>query len=382
MVVQLGIDVLGKDEFARLEGRAVGLLTNLSATTSALTPTDWIMREVSRVLGTFALGAIFTPEHGLGAAVADGEKIDSQTDAPIPIYSLYGGSLRPTKDMLDGLDVVVVDIQDIGVRYYTYLWTVSHLMEACGEYGVRVLILDRPNPLGDRVAGPLLEPECASLVGRYPVPVQHGMTLGELAQMINARWSPHPCELDVVPCEGWRRELRWPETGLHFVPPSPNMPRVVTALHYPGACLIEGTNLSEGRGTALPFEIVGAPYVRERLQYEREAWPAVILRPHQFRPSTSKHAGTICYGVHVHIQAVAQYDPLETWLSLITTFARHDEFEWLPPMNGLYHFDRLIGSKAVRQQIEAGSTIEAITQSWADVETEFREQRQPYLLYD
>jgi uncharacterized protein YbbC (DUF1343 family) len=276
--------------------------------------------------------------------------------------------------MLADINLMVCDIQDIGVRYYTFLWTLTHILEACGEQGVPVLILDRPNPLGDYIDGGGLEPELASLVGRFPIPIQHGMTIGELALMVNDLWNPTPAEVEIMRCDGWNREgCRWP-----FVPPSPNMPHLSTALHYPGACLVEGTQLSEGRGTALPFEIVGAPFIDGfTLAEALNSLPRAVARPHAFQPTASKFAGEICSGVQIHM--LEGFRPLEVWLRVLHTI-RHlypDQFEWIP-----YHFDRLIGDTTTRQQIEDGVSVEDIVAGWQDFHQAFREQRAPYLLYE
>src|SRR5664279_4071464 len=261
MTVKTGLDILAADEFKRLAGKRIGLFTNPSAVDASLNSALSLFKAAA-ANGQIRLEALFAPEHGIDAAAADGVEIASSSERNLPIYSLYGETQRPTVEMLDRIDLIVCDIQDIGVRYYTFLWTLTHILEAAGERGVEVLILDRPNPLGGVVVeGSPLDPALSSLVGRCSLPIRHGMTLGELAQWFNARWNPTPAVLDVIPCEGWTRSMLWEATGLTFVPPSPNMPHPATIWQYPGACLIEGTNLSEGRGTALPFEIVGAPFI-------------------------------------------------------------------------------------------------------------------------
>jgi len=366
--VKLGIDQLVANDFAPLKGLRVGLFTNLSAVDSRLIPTY----DLFRLSDAVQLVALFSPEHGLAGAAADGVQVASGIDikSGVPIYSLYGESYRPTPAMLADVDIIVCDIQDIGVRYYTFLWTITHILEACGEYGVRVMLLDRPNPLGNHMDGSGLEPEQASLVGRYPIPIQHGMTLGELVSMINALWNPTPAELTIIPYEG---EPTWKL----FVPPSPNMPHLVTAQHYPGACLIEGTTLSEGRGTALPFEIVGAPGLDSwelATQLNALDLPGVRFRPHQFQPTASKHTGQLCGGVQVHILDAQVYRPLLVWLHVIRQMRPY--FEWLP------HFDRLIGDTSTRQKLDAGISVDEITSEWVIFLDKFDAKRQPYLLYE
>jgi uncharacterized protein YbbC (DUF1343 family) len=397
MPVSTGFDVLRWAGYRALRGRRVALFTNHSA----------IDRRLRSAHGGFArdlrddLVALFSPEHGLSGAAPAGEPIGACTDplTSLPVHSLYGDTWRPTDAMLDGLDIIVCDIQDIGVRYYTYVWTVSHILEAAGARGVAVLILDRPNPLGgSSVVGPLLDPALSSLVGRHPVPVCPGMTLGELALMIDAEWNPTSAGAEVIPCVGWRRRQIWEQTELPWVAPSPNMPHLSTLAHYPGACLVEGTTVSEGRGTALPFEIVGAPWIGgDRLADHLNAQPwagrrGAAFRAHAFRPTASKWAGEVCQGVQVYIADRAAWRPLEVWLGVIAAIHRlHAESNlWRPePLGGgAHHFDRLIGSTAIRPQLaEAarqdaiGDWLDALAAAWREAEEAFRQARAPYLLY-
>lgn len=402
MIVLTGLDRLIRDEFAPLAGRRVGLLTNPSAVDRSLRSAYRRFAEASNI----TLAALFGPEHGFAGMAADGAPVEDAVDprTGVPLYSLYGANMRPNGAMLRDLDVLVIDLQDIGVRYYTYVWTATHVLEAAGEHGVPVVILDRPNPLGGEVVGgPLLEKAYSSLVGRFPVPIRHGLTLGELAQMANALWNPTPAEVEVITCEGWRRAMTGDETGLPWVPPSPAMPQLATLWHYPGACLVEGTNLSEGRGTALPFEIAGAPWIDPEALVDHlrgETWGAAFgagFRPHTFQPVDSKWAGQACQGVQVHILDRARWRPLEAWLGvLITIRARYPErFEWLPSYaadaeGAVYHFDRLIGGAWMRKEIEAGvragqgagTILGRFAAEWLDDAHAFELQRQPYLLYE
>lgn len=399
MAVLTGLEVLIDDDFALLSGQRVGLMTNPSAIDRQLTSTYRLFASAPNV----NLAAFFAPEHGFAGAAPDAEQIATATDprTGLPVFSLYGDTYRPTAAMLQAIDVLVCDIQDIGVRYYTYPWTVSHILEAAGEHGVRVVILDRPNPLGGAaIEGPVLGPEMASFVGRFPVPVRHGLTLGELAGMVNATWNATPADLTVVPCAGWRRAMAWDDTGLPWVAPSPNVPTLNTLRHYPGACLVEGTELSEGRGTALPFEIVGAPWIDPLALADRlngEAWAAAMgarFRPHTFQPFHSKWAGQVCHGVQVHITDPARWRPIHVWLGVIVTLraAYPEHFAWLPdhPDTGVQHFDRLIGSPDVRRQIEAGvaanepvgAILARLAEPWADDCRAFAEARRPFLRYE
>ena len=390
MSVQSGLDVLVAEDFARLAGRRVGLLTNPSAVDRTL------VSAYRRLTGAPQVDAraLFGPEHGIAGAAAEGAHVGSGADprTGLPVHSLYGKTLRPTSAMLDGLDVLVCDIQDIGVRFYTYTWTVSHVLEAAGEHGVAVLLLDRPNPLGGvRIEGPLLEGSQASFVGRFGVPVRHGMTLGELAGMINALWNPTPAELEIVPCDGWQRDMTWTETCLPWVPPSPNMPQLATLQHYPGSCLLEGTNLSEGRGTALPFEVVGAPWIDGEALVDAlygaglERMGAGFLS-HTFKPSASKWRGRLCQGVQVHVTDTERWRAIPVWLGVIATVRAlyPRQFKWKTS-----HFDRLAGTTWMRRQIEQDVaanrspdvTIATLDSEWHADCGAFDIQRQPYLLY-
>jgi uncharacterized protein YbbC (DUF1343 family) len=384
--MRLGIDRLVDEQFAPLHGKRVGLFTNLSTVNRDLITTYDILRNAPQV----ELAALFGPEHGFAVTAADGVAVGTVTDnrTGVPIYSLYGETYQPTEGMLTNIDVMVCDIQDIGVRYYTYLWSLTYLLEACGAHGVAVLILDRPNPLGGTVDGGPLDSSLSSMVGRYSIPIQHGMTVGELALMINARWNTTSADVTVVPCDGWQRRQRWDQLQQPFIPPSPNMPHFVTALHYPGSCLIEGTTLSEGRGTPLPFEVVGAPFI--------DGWdlaaslnvlemPGVRFRQHQFQPTASKYMGKLCHGIQAYITNVELYRPLSVWLTVIRTVQQlyPNEFAWLPPhiSNGIQHFDRLIGSAEVRTRLDRREPVETIIADWPTFHQQFTADASPYYLY-
>lgn len=380
-----GLDVLRARDFADLQGRRVGLLTNPSAVTRDLISAYRVFTGGRAV----DLRALYSPEHGIAAVAADGAHVASSIDerTGIPIHSLYGPSLRPSADMLADIDVLVCDIQDIGVRYYTFAWTVSIAMEAAGAAGIDVLILDRPNPLGAAIDGTPGSDEFASLVGLQPVPVQHGLTLGELMQLVNQRWNPAPAALRVIACQNYARGEAWAETGLPFVPPSPAMPQLGTVRQYPGACLLEGTNLSEGRGSALPFEICGAPFIDgEALADHLNALnlAGVRYRPHAFRPTSSKYTGETCFGVQAHITG-ADYRPLAAWVAVIQSI-RHlypGEFEWLPPYaeSSVRPFDRLARGEALRAQIEANTPLDVLTEAWDAIAAEWQDFRREALLY-
>jgi uncharacterized protein YbbC (DUF1343 family) len=374
---QAGIDVLSGQGFASIRGKRIGLLTNPAAVDARYTSTYHLLASAPGV----SIAALFGPEHGFSGSAAAGQHIvdgrDPRTGAPV--YSLYGETLHPTATMLDGLELMVCDLPDIGVRYYTYLWTLFYLLQGAGAAGLPVLLLDRPNPLGRVVRGPLIEPSLYSIVGAAPVPICHGMSIGELAMMLNAQWNPHPADLTIIRCTGY--DPADPPTDLRWAAPSPNMPHPLTARHYPGSCLVEGTNLSEGRGTALPFEIVGAPWVEgELLASALNEWalPGVRFRPIQFQPSASKWAGETCGGVQAHLTDAVIYDPLLAWLMVIVTIRRlyPAQYAW-----DTAHFDRLIGSATVREQIETEAEVGAICAGWQAAEAGFEQSREPYLLY-
>ena len=390
MPIKIGLEKLREDHFALLKGKRVGLMTNPSAVDNQLVSSYEIFSQSDEI----NLTTLFGPEHGMAASAPDATSVANAIDTRtgLPIYSLYGDTYRPTRDMLDNLNVIVCDIQDVGVRFYTYIWTISYILEACGEYGKEVMILDRPNPIGDTVSGGTLDADLSSFVGRFDMPIRHGMTVGELAQMMNQLWNPTPCQLSIVPCEGWNRTMRWNEIGRDFIQSSPSMPHFITALHYPGSCLLEGTTLSEGRGTSLPFQIVGSPYIdgdslAEQLNAKHIA--GLRFRPHAFLPTFSKYAGETCYGVQIHITDLEQFDPILAWLTTIIEIKASypEQFSWLPPHQTDYergaqwHFDRLIGQSKYRQMIDNGASVDEVVQSWSEYGDDFRNIRRPYLIY-
>lgn len=382
--MRYGVDRLISSNFKELANRRVGLFTTLNTVRGDLTPTYEVFRTSDRV----DLRALFGPEHGLSGTVAEGVSVDSMVDtrSGLPVYSLYGANQQPTEKMLTDIDVLVCDIQDIGVRYYTFLWTVTHILEACGQHNTDVMILDRPNPCGAGISGAGLSPALQSLVGRFAIPVQHGMTIGEVSQLVNDVWNPFPVNLEIIACEDWERAMQWPEIGQSFVPPSPNMPRYETVLQYAGSCLIEGTTLSEGRGTPLPFEIVGAPYIDHFVlasAINAASIPGAIARPYLFQPSSGKYRGETCSGIQLHITDVSTFQPIESWLTILSIIRRiyPDDFQWLPPHKEIHHFDRLIGDTTTRQLIDEGASVEQMCVDWHDFQDQFRQLRAPFLIY-
>lgn len=379
MTVQLGIDMLLNERIGLIAGRRVGLISNASGVTRDLTSDVDALLHAPGV----ELVALFGPEHGFHAAAADAAAVASATDVRtgLPVYSLYGEVHKPMAETLAGIEVLVFDIQSVGVRFYTYITTLLYAMQAAAEHGVDVIVCDRPNPIGGEIVeGPLLRPGFESFVGPGPLPIRHGMTVGELARLYNAAWGVD-CDLTVVPCAGWQRTMWFDDTELPWVPTSPGIPKLETAAVYPGTCLIEGTNLSEGRGTTLPFELVGAPWIDGWALADalnELALPGVKFRPVQFEPIASKWAGQECNGTQLHILDRQAFRPVAAGLHLVATVKAMypDDFTWRLP-----HFDRLMGTDQVREQLDAGVSASEVVAGWADDQVTFEHQRREALLY-
>jgi uncharacterized protein YbbC (DUF1343 family) len=387
--VRLGLERLLEDP-ALLAGRRFAVLANQASVTSGLVPA-W--RALGAVGGR--LLRIFAPEHGLWGVAQDMEAVVEEREPVLglPVISLYGTSaetLAPRPEHLADLDALVVDLPDVGCRYYTFAASLAHVMTACEKAGVEVIVCDRPNPLGGlTVEGGPVEVGCRSFVSELPVPVRHGMTLGELALLVRATRHPD-LALSVLPCSGWRRESWWDQTDLPWVSPSPNMPTLLTATIYPGACLVEGTNLSEGRGTARPFQLIGAPWLNgERLAARLATFapPGVGFRPAFFRPAFGKHVGQVCAGVEWHVADRALLRPVETGVQLLAEVrAMHPgEFAW---RREAYEFvsdvpaiDLLTGSDRARAVIEGRADASGLFGAWASYCEGFREDRRGFLLY-
>jgi len=387
--VTLGLERL-RDDPALVRGRRFAVLANQASVTADLMPA-W--RALAGAGGT--LVRVFAPEHGLWGVAQDMEAVGTGREAAlgVPVVSLYGSSaatLAPRRADLDGLDALVVDLPDIGCRYYTFAATMAYAMAACAAAGVEVIVCDRPNPLGGvALEGGPVDPSCRSFVSELPVPVRHGMTLGELALLLRAERHPD-LSLAVLACEGWRRETWWDETGLPWVAPSPNMPTALTATIYPGACLVEATNLSEGRGTTRPFQLVGAPWLDGEALGARLNGidlPGVRFRTARFRPEFGKHAGSVCAGVEWHVTDRARLRPLETGVRLLAEArALHpDKFAWRREayefVAGVPAVDLLTGSAAAREVIEGRADAEGLFAGWRAHCEEFTARRGPHLLY-
>jgi len=363
-----------------LRGKRLGLIASPSGVTQDLRLT------LDALHAQFTLTALYAPEHGARGDAEAGEWVASYTDARtgLPVYSLYGSSKKPTADMLADIDLLVLDVQDIGCRYYTFISTMRLCMEACAENGKAFAVLDRPNPInGTTVEGNLVQKDFESFVGCAPIPVRHALTLGEMAQLFNAEYSIN-CELHILPVENWQRELYADQTNQPWVNPSPNMPCLDAALLYPGTCLFEGTNLSEGRGTTKPFELFGAPWLdatdlAEKLNARNPA--GLRFRPVYFKPTFSKHAGQLCGGVQAHIIDRRALQPLAAGLVMLDTVREISgaHFAWIPPFmggDGRNFIDLLCGSDTLRTKGTA-----AFVQECAAGVAAFAPIREKYLLY-
>jgi uncharacterized protein YbbC (DUF1343 family) len=311
----------------------------------------------------------------------------------VPVYSLYSETREPTAEMLDGIDVLVIDLQDVGSRIYTFIYTMANCLIAARKHGVKAIVCDRPNPIagaGDNVVeGPMLVRGYESFVGQYPIPMRHGMTIGELAQLFNREFGLG-ADLEIVKMDGWKRDMYFDATGLPWVMPSPNMPTLDTAIVYPGTVLFEGTNVSEGRGTTRPFELTGAPWpIAERFaeQLNTLKLEGVLFRPAVFEPTFQKHAKQTCGGCQIHVLDRRTFKPVEAGVALIKAFRDADpgKFAWRQPPYEYEHtkmpIDILAGSSDLREQIESGMSARDIARSWTTSVDMFKKTRERYLLY-
>jgi uncharacterized protein YbbC (DUF1343 family) len=340
------------------------------------------------------LAAIFGPQHGLNSDVQENMiETGHDLDGPrrVPVYSLYSETREPTASMLEGLDVLVIDLQDVGTRIYTYIYTMANCLTAARRRGLKVIVCDRPNPIGGiEVEGPMLVRGYESFVGLYPIPMRHGMTIGELARLFNEHFGIG-ADVEVALMEGWQRQMYHDRAGAPWVMPSPNLPTLDTAIVYPGTVLFEGTTASEGRGTTRPFELVGSPDVAaDRLSADlnRQQLPGVFFRAAVFQPTFHKHAGRKCGGCQVHVMDRRAFRPVLTGVALLARIRAHDPdgVHWRQPPYEYEHkkppIDILAGSSALREQIEAGVAPEAIARSWEPEVAEFSRVRSRFLLYD
>jgi uncharacterized protein YbbC (DUF1343 family) len=387
-VVTLGIDRLLTTDRRLVEGRRVGLVCNPASINAAFRHSADLLFDDPDV----TLGAIFGPQHGFRSDVQD-----NMIETPhardgrrkTPIFSLYSEVREPTVEMVHGLEALVIDLQDVGTRVYTYIYTMANCMRAAARHGLRVIVCDRPNPVnGIDIEGHLLDETYTSFVGQFPIPLRHGMTIGELARLFNETFALN-ADLDVVTMEGWQREMFYDDTQLPWVIPSPNLPTLESAIVYPGAVLFEGTQLSEGRGTTRPFELIGAPWIDgERFAdaMNARALPGAHFRPVFFEPTFQKHARQTCGGCQIHVTERDSFVPVRTAIELLDEFRRQEpsKFAWRQPPYEYEHdkmpIDILYGSPKLREAVDAGN-IAPLLASAARDEDAFKKTREPYLLY-
>jgi len=391
MRVQLGSEQLFDNPVfsSLLAGKRVGVVSNPASIDGSFAH---IVDRVAARRDT-RLAALFGPQHGFRSDVQENMiETDHARDERrrLPVYSLYSETRQPTPEMLEGLDLLVIDLQDVGTRIYTYIYTMANCLIAARRHGLPVIVCDRPNPIGGvAIEGPMLVPGFESFVGMYPIPMRHGMTIGELAILFNAHFGIGAA-LTVVPMRGWQRPMYSDETGVPWVMPSPNLPTLDGAVVYPGTVLFEGTSVSEGRGTTRPFELVGAPRIDAEAFAERMnklGLPGVYFRPAVFEPTFHKHAKQTCGGCQIHVRDRTTFEPVLAGAALTAAFRAMDPdgFRWREPPYEYEHiklpFDILAGSTELREQIEAGVPVADIRASWTAGTAAFAALREPYLLY-
>lgn len=388
-VVQTGLERLMTMPERLPSGARLGLLCNPASVDREL------VHARRRIAEAFPgrLVALYSPQHGFFAEKQDNMVESHHIVDPVlglPVYSLYGETRHPTSQMLDGIDLLLVDLQDVGTRVYTFVYTLANCMKAARAASRKVVVLDRPNPVGGiAVEGNLLRPDCASFVGQYPIPMRHGLTIGELARLFNDAFGIG-CDLEVIPMIGWRRRMTFPDTGLPWVAPSPNLPTPTAALVYPGQVIWEGTNVSEGRGTTQPFELFGAPFmdtnaVAAELGGLRP--PGAFLRPHVFEPVAGKWAGAPCRGFQLHVTDPKRFQPYRTALDLLRAViaTSGEAFQWKPPPYE-YEYERLpmdliLGDRRLRERLAKGTSVSVLAAEWEPEVASFRERVQPFRRY-
>jgi uncharacterized protein YbbC (DUF1343 family) len=388
-MITIGLENFLADSGSELQGKRLGLLSNQASTDRNLVHARILFQQR---FGSY-LTCLFSPQHGFFCEKQDnmiesGHETDRVTG--LPLFSLYGESRRPSKAMFDHLDVLLIDLVDVGTRVYTFLYTMAYCLEAAAEFGKRVVVLDRPNPVGGiAVEGNILDSQCASFVGLYPLPMRHGLTFGELALYLNQEFHLG-ADLQVVPMQGWTRSMLFRDTGFPWVFPSPNMPTPETALVYPGQVIWEGTNISEGRGTTLPFELVGAPFWEHEPILQALAQtdlPGCFLRPLVFEPTSGKWAGQACVGFQLHVTDARTFLPYRTSLALLQAVVQlyPGDFRYKEPPYE-YEFERLpmdliLGNRKVRQELEEGRPVREIEADWQEGLQRFMKSRTNYFLY-
>lgn len=388
--VKTGLDLFEKAWPRPLNASNIGLLTHPASINSRYIHATDLFFNTKKC----RLKALFGPQHGIKGETQDNMiewegSIDPATG--LPVYSLYGKTRKPLPEMLKNIDVMVIDMQDVGARYYTFIWTMALAMEACQEQGKAVVILDRPNPIGgDILEGPVLTPEYSSFVGLHSLPVRHGMTIAEIALYLRDVYYPSTA-LHIIAMEGWKRQMWFDQTGLPWALPSPNMPTLDTAAVYPGMCLLEATNLSEGRGTTRPFEIFGAPFIVPGVLAKNLAdmkLSGVMFRPLYFMPTFQKHAGKLCGGCQIHVTERKKFKPFNTATAILKSVKElyPEDFLWNKPPyeyeEVLLPIDILAGADRFRQDIEGGMELNAMETWWQKELSDFnRETRKKFLIY-
>lgn len=390
MTVKTGLEVLKQKFFFHLKNKRIGLLANPASVDKNYIHSRQILSDIFEK----NLKALFSPQHGFFAEKQDNMKLSDNFVDPelkIPVYSLYGNSLKPDPEMFENIDLLIIDIQDVGTRVYTFIYTISYCLEAAAENNVKVVILDRPNPVsGRQIEGNILEPEYSSFVGRYPIPMRHGLTCGEFAQFINSYFNIN-ADLEVIKMEGYERSMYFEDTGLPWVLPSPNLPAVESSHVYPGQVIFEGTNVSEGRGTTRPFEFFGAPYIDPKklkdFIIKKYDLNGVFLREIIFQPTSNKWAEKPCRGFQIHVTDKKIYKPYFLSLcilqGIITLFEKDFEFS-LPPYEFEYEkqpIDLILGSRDLRVKICGGSDLYKLEEEYNSGLENYRKTIKEYLLY-
>lgn len=376
--VRLGIDNIDSN-LNIFAGKRVGLITNATGMNSRFESTVDVLYEKTKLV------ALFSPEHGIRGAAAAGDKVGDVVDAKtgLPVYSLYGATKKPTAEMLSGIDVLAFDIQDIGARPYTYIYTLAYAMQGAKEQGKTIVVFDRPNPIGGiEVEGGLIKPGYESFIGMYPIPSRHGMTVGELAQLFNSEFGIG-CDLVVIKMSGWKRDMYFSETGLPWVMTSPNIPTPETAVAYVGTGIFGGTNVSEGIGTTRPFEFVGAPWLNAEYlawRMNRMELPGVVFRPAYFTPRFGLYQGESCAGVQLHIVDKRAFKPIKTSMSLLAVVKElgGEQFKFKRPNGVDGSIDLIVGDDSLRT---GRASIEDILKLWNDEAQQFKEKSKRYYLY-
>ena len=379
-------------ESGALKGKRVGLVSNPASVDHRLRHIVDLMLADPHI----NVVALFGPQHGFRSDVQDNMietphgEFETGARQPVPVYSLYSDTREPTAEMLRGVDTLVIDLQDIGTRIYTYMYTMANCMRAARKHGIKVIVCDRPNPIGGvEVEGITLEPGNESFVGQFAIPTRHGMTIGELARLFNEHFAIG-AEVEISPMERWHRRMYWDDTGLPWVMPSPNIPTLDSAIAFPGTVHVEGTNASEGRGTTRPFELIGAPWIRAEAfaaTLNKRELPGVFFRPVVFEPTFQKHARTACGGCQIHVLDRTAFKPVLTGVAIIDEMRAADPgaFAWKQPPYEYEHdkepIDVIAGSPSFRRAIDAGERAEHIAARWAHSVQEFRKLQKPFLLY-